>query len=304
MGGQTTTTQNTSQQSQTQPWLAAQPQLQGLLGRLGGLDTGVTPQQSAAAGALATAAGNLPSFAPQIAGTANSLLGGGPSYGGLLAGAYGNLQSTLAPYLDPARLNPMSTPGFAQALDAMGSRVSNQINDQFAAAGRDLSPGNSQALGYGLAQAEAPVIASQYNTNAANQLAAANAAFGAGNTTASGLTGFGQTQFGNQLQGAALAGQILNLFMGPAQAELAAANTAYGQPLANLAQYSGLLTPLAQLGSQTSGTSQGTTTQSVPLSQQIIGGAIGGLGLFSGLGGVGGITKLFNGGGTAGGNAT
>jgi hypothetical protein len=301
MGGQTTTTQNTSQQSQTQPWLAAQPQLQGLLGKLGGLDTGVTPQQSAAAGALTTAAGNLPSFAPQITNTANSLLGGGPSYGGLLAGAYGNLQNTLAPYLDPARLNPTSTPGFSQALDAMGSRVTNQVNDQFAAAGRDLSPGNSQALGYGLAQAEAPVIASQYNANAANQLAAANAVFGAGNTTASGLTGFGQTQFGNQLQGANLAGQIPSLFMGPAQAQLAAANTAYGQPLQNLAQYSGLLTPLAQLGSQTSGTSQGTTTQSVPLSQQIIGGAIGGLGLLGSLGGLptggmlGGLGNLFGG---------
>jgi hypothetical protein len=36
-----------------------------------------------------------------------------------------------------------------------------------------------------------------------NQLAAANALFGAGNTTASGLTGLSQTAFGNQLQGAA-----------------------------------------------------------------------------------------------------
>jgi hypothetical protein len=97
------------------------------------------------------------------------------------------------------------------------------------------------------------------------------------------LTGLSRRQFGNQLQGANLAGQIPSLFMGPAQAQLAAANTAYGQPLANLAQYSGLLTPLAQLGSQTSGTSQGTTTQSVPLSQQIIGGAIGTLGLLKSL---------------------
>jgi hypothetical protein len=43
---------------------------------------------------------------------------------------------------------------------------------------------------------------------------------------------------------------------------------------------------LAQLGSQSSGTSQGTTTQSVPLSQQIAGGAIGGLGLLGALGGL------------------
>jgi hypothetical protein len=306
MGGQTTTTQNNSQQSQTQPWLAAQPQLMGLLGNLGNLDTGVTPQQSAAAGALTNAAGNLPSFAPQLTGTANTLLGGGPSYGGILEGAYGNLQGELAPYLDPARLNPMSTPGFAQALGALGSNITNQVNDQFAAAGRDLSPGNSQALAYGLAQAEAPVIAGQYNTNVSNQLAAANAQFGAGNTTASGLSGLSQTQFGNQLQGANLVGQLPALLGGPAAAQLAAANTAHALPLQNLAQYASLLTPLAQLGSQTSGTSQGTTTQSVPLSQQIIGGAIGGLGLLGGLGGfptggiLGAIPKLL--GGNSGGN--
>src|SRR5579863_2810853 len=110
MGGQTTTTQNSSQQSQTQPWAAAQPQLLGLLGNLGNVSTGVTPQQSAAAGALATAACSLPIFAPQITSTADTLLGGGgPSYGGILSGAYDNLQGTLSPYLSPASLNPMST---------------------------------------------------------------------------------------------------------------------------------------------------------------------------------------------------
>src|SRR6266567_1066380 len=119
MGGQTTTTQNTSQQSQTQPWAATQPQLTGLLANLGHTDTSVSPQQSYASGMLTSAAGALPSFAPQITGTANSLLVGGPRYGGILSGAYDNLHGALSPYLDPARLNPMSTPGFSQALDAL-----------------------------------------------------------------------------------------------------------------------------------------------------------------------------------------
>lgn len=299
MGGSTTTTQNTSQQSQTQPWAAAQPQLMSLLGNLGNLNTAVTPQQSAAAAALNSAASSLPSFGPQLTGAANTLLGGGPSYGGILSGAYGNLQRQLASYLDPARLNPMSTPGFSQALGALGSNVTNQINDQFAAAGRDLSPANTQALAYGLAQAEAPVIASQYNANANNQLGAINTLFNAGNTTASGLTNLSQTQLGNTLAGANLAGQIPGLMLGPAQAELAAANAAQAQPLQNLGQYESLLTPLAALGSQSSGTSQGTTTQTVPLAQQLAGGAIGGLGLLGALG-----IKLPNpfGGGSGGGS--
>ena len=283
MGGQTTTTQDNTTQSQTAPWAAAQPQLQGLLGSLSHLDTGVSPAQAAAAGMISNAAGNLPSFAPQLTNTTNALLGGGPNNGGILSGAYNNLQGALSPYLDPSRLNPMSTPGFSQALGAMGNTITNQINDQFAAAGRDLSPGNSQALAYGLAQGEAPAIASQYNANVGNQLNAANTLFNAGNTTAGGLTGFAQTQFGNELQGANLAGQLPGLLSGPAQAALAAANTAHSLPFQNLAQYQSLLTPLAALGSQTTGTGQGTTTQSVPLSQQIIGGAIGGLGLLGAL---------------------
>src|SRR5260370_39579755 len=98
----------------------------------------------------------------------------------------------------------VSTPGFSQALGALGSTITNQINDQFAAAGRDLSPGNSQALAYGLATGEAPTIASQYNANVGNQFNAANTLYNAGNTTASGLTGPPQTQLHNQPQGATL----------------------------------------------------------------------------------------------------
>jgi hypothetical protein len=284
MGGQTTTQQSSSQQSQTQPWAAAQPQLQRLLGNLGDVNTGVSPAQSAAAGALDSAAQNLPGFAPQITNTASTLLGGGQSFGGVLSDAYRNLQGTLAPLTDPARLNPFNTPGFSDAVNTLKSDITNQVNDQFAAAGRDLSPGNSYYLARGLAAGIAPTIASQSNANANNQLAAANALFGAGNTTASGLTGFAQTQLGNRLQGTSLAGQIPGLLLSPAQAQLVAANAAQSLPLQNLAPFESLLTPLAALGSQTSGTSQGTTTQSVPLSQQIIGGAIGGLGLLNGLG--------------------
>jgi len=94
---------------------------------------------------------------------------------------------------------------------------------------------------------------------------------------------------------------------------VAAANAAHALPLQNLQQYQSLLTPLAQLGSQTSGTSQGTTTQSVPLSQQIIGGAVGGLGLLGALGGLptagmgggllGGIGRMLAGGSSQGGNS-
>jgi hypothetical protein len=247
----------------------------GLLGNLGAVNTGVTPQQSAAASALQNTAANLPSFGAGITNTANTLLSGGSNYGGVLSGAYNNSQGALSPYLNPGNLNPYATPGFSQAMGTLGQNITNQVNDQFAAAGRDLSPGNSQALAYGLAQGEAPALAAQYNSNVSNQLSAANALMGSANTTASGLSGLQQAALGNQLQGATLAGQIPGLLTAPDQAALSAATTAQGLPLSNLASYESLLTPLAQLGSQSSGTGQSTTTQSVPFLQQLIGGAIG-----------------------------
>jgi hypothetical protein len=286
MGGQTTTTQNSSQQSQTQPWTAAQPQLMSLLGRIGSLDGGVTPMQRAASQSLLGAVAGLPDFAPQAEGAANTLLAGGGASGfaPIAASAYGALQNNLAPYLAPSALNPLSTPGFGSALSTLNSDITNQVNGQFAAAGRDLSPGNTAALARGLAQGEGGLIANQYDANAARALAAAGTLYNAGNTTAGTLSGLNQTGLGNMQQGASLAAAIPGLAAGPAQAWLNAADAAQRLPAQNLAPLEGLLTPLAQLGSETSGTSQGTTTQSVPLGQQIAGGAIGTLGLLGQLG--------------------
>jgi hypothetical protein len=303
MGGQTTTTQNSTQQSQTQPWAATQPQLTGLLGRLGSLDPSVSGAQNAAANSLVALAAPTPSFAPQATATADTLLAGGgaQNYAPIVSGAYGSLQSNLAPFLGPASLDPMRTPGFADALAATNARITNQVNDQFASAGRDLSPANSSALAYGLGQGEASLIANQYNANAARALGAADTLYNAGNTTAAGLSGLNQTGLGNELQGAGLAAQIPALTTAPAAAWLNAATTAQNLPLQNLAAYENLLTPLARLGTESTGTTQGTTTQSVPLPQQIAGGAIGTLGLLGqlgmppgSLGLLGGLATLFN----------
>jgi hypothetical protein len=287
MGGQTTTTQNTSQQSQTQPWTAAQPQLLGLLGSLGNVNTSVTPGQAGAVGALQAATAGIPNYAPQIENTAGALFSGGANESPILTGAYGALQGNLAPLANPANLNPVNTPGFGAALAALNNNITNQVNDQFAAAGRDLSPANTQALANGLSQGEGQLLANQYNANVGSLINANSQLFGAGNTTATGVTGMNQQQLQNMLAGTTLAGSVPQLLTAPAQAQLAAANAAQGLPLANLAGYEQLLTPLAALGSETSGTSEGTTTQSVPLAQQIAGGAIGGLGLLGSLGGGG-----------------
>lgn len=298
-GPQTTTNQS----SQTAPWSAAQPQLQSLLGKLGGLNTDVTGNQSAAANNLVSGTSGLGNFSPDAANSASLLFGGGGAnnQAPTLQNAYSGLQNSLGGLAAPGNLNPWNTPGFSDALRTMNGDISNQVNDRFAAAGRDLSPGNSTALARGLSQGEGGLIQSQYNANAGNLQNAATAIFQGGNTTAGGLTGFNQLGNQNQLAGAGLAGQIPGLALAPGQAQLGAANTQQGLPGQNLGAYSNLLTPLAQLGSQSSGTQ--TSQTQTPLWQQLAGLGIAGAGMFmGGPAGAGGLSALTSMGEMLGGN--
>jgi hypothetical protein len=280
MGSGPTTTQNIT--AATQPWQPAVPQLQGLLGNLGGVNTGVSGNQTNAVNSLLGGANGLQNFAPQAGGAANSLFAGGGAnnQAGMLQGAYGNLQNSLSPLTNPANLNPFNTPGFSDAYRTLGNDITNNVDSRFAAAGRDLSPANSTALARGLAQGQGGLIQSQYNQNAANLQGASNSLFGAGNTTAQGLTGFNQMGNQNMLAGAGLAGAIPGLATAPGQAQLQAANLQQNLPFANMGAYESLLTPLAQLGQQSSGTQ--TSQTQTPLWQQLAGLGIAGAGLFGG----------------------
>lgn len=269
MPGGPTTTQNSN--SQSSPWQPAVQPLQGLLGQISGLNTGVTGNQSQAVNSLWSGANGVPSFAPQASNSAGNLFAGGGAnnQAGTVQGAYGNLQGSLGGLANPANLNPYSTPGFSQAMSTMNNDISNSVNDRFAAAGRDLSPGNSTALARGLSQGEGGLLQSQYNANAGNLTGAANSLFGAGLGTGNALSGYNQAANSNQLAGAGLAGQIPGLAMAPGQAQLSAANMGQMLPGQNLAQIQSLLTPIAALGGQSSGTQ--TTQSQTPMWQQLAG---------------------------------
>lgn len=254
---------NTSQNfaSQTNPWAAAQPQLQSLLGNLGQFGTSPSGAQTGAVNSLSTAASGIPNFSPQATNSVNSLLGGGGSnqYAPLQMGAYNNLGSSLSPLTNPANLNPFNTPGFSDAYNTMGNDITNSINGRFAAAGRDLSPANSTALARGLAQGQGGLTANQYNQNASNLMGASNSLYGAGAGTAGALTNFNQLGNTNQLAGMGAAGQIPGLAMAPGQAQFNVANLMQNLPLTNMGNYESLLTPLAQLGQSSSGNNSGQT---------------------------------------------
>src|SRR5450756_927767 len=258
MGGQSSSTQ--TQQSQTAPWQAAQPMLQGILGQLNtGLDnTGLTSAETGALNTLRSNAAQGNPYAGQIGGYAQSLLNGGGAnaQAGNVQGNLGTLQSQLTPYADGSMVG--NNPALQAQLAQIQSDVGNSVNGQFAAAGRDLSGMNQQTLARGIAQGEAPVIAGQYNQDVANQLGAANSLYGAQNSTSGLLSGLTQQGLANQQQGAASSQDALNAPNYTPPQQLALAQLAQSIPAQNLGLLAQIGIPIAQLGRQVSGTTTGT----------------------------------------------
>jgi len=282
MGGTSSTEQQTS--SSTQPWQPAQSSLTGILGQLGGINSGLSPTQSGAISGLLGNSGFLNQFTPQATGITNNLLSGGGAnnQAGTINNAYSQYQSQLNPYASGANLNPYSTPGFSDAMNTLNSDITNQVNGQFAAAGRDMSGMNAQTLARGLSQGEGGLIQGQYNQNVQNQLGAAGSLYGAGNTTGGLLSGLNQQGLANQQAGLGAATTAQQFSNDPYMQQLNAASLQTGIPLSILQQMTGIAAPIAGLGSQSTGTSTGTNTMS---GAQQFGTIAGGLGsLFSGAG--------------------
>lgn len=282
MSGATTTQQNQNQSSFTSPWAPAQPLLTSILGQLGQGALGATSGQTAATQQLAQEAGGLPNFAPQAAGAVDNLFNTSTApQQGILAGAYGQTAGALSPMLSANYTNPYTNPALKSAMDTMNQDITNQVNGQFAAAGRPAATNadSAQALARGLSQGEGGLLANEFNTLSGNQLQAANQLQGAAGATASGLTGQQQIPLENALQGLGAAGQIPGLAMQPGMANLQAQGMLAGLPLANLQQLEGLGLPIAGLGAQSIGSSTGTTTQQSPWYTTALGGLLAGAAL-------------------------
>lgn len=277
MGGQSSSTQ--TQQSQTAPWAAAQPALQGILGQLGtGLsNTGLTSSETAALNTLQGNASQGNPYAGRIGDYAQSLLNGGgaTAQSGNVQGNLGTLQGQLMPYASGSMIG--NNPALAAQLEQIRNDVANSVNSQFAAAGRDLSGANQMAYGRGVAAGEAPVIAAQYNQDVTNQLNAANALYNAGNTTASTLSGMQQNYLSNQGQGVTAAQSALDAQNYGANATLAEEAKRRGIPVQALGLLAQIGVPIAQLGTQTQNTTTGTNQASGADQFGAIANGIGGL---------------------------
>jgi hypothetical protein len=264
MGGESKTSQ--TQSSTTAPWQAAQPTLQGILGQLQGNlnNTGVTGAETGALNSIEANAGQSSQYAPLIQGLTSSLLNGGGA-----TDQAGNVNANYQRYVDQtnplaSNLNydPRQTPGFSDALNTTISDITNSTNGQFAAAGRDFSGANSMALGRGILQGVSPTIAAQFNANRAAQQGAAGNLYQAGNTNAGILSGLQQQKLANQGAGVSSIQAGQDAQNAGANSILQAEAARRGIPVQALGLLAQIGIPIAGLGSQSAGQSQGTQQMS------------------------------------------
>lgn len=279
MGGESKTSQ--TQESTTNPWAPSQGLLTGILGQLNGQmgNTGITANENNALNTLTSNAGQASQFAPQIQSYAQNLLNGGGAteQNGAISDAYKTYQQQTNPLASNTNYDPMQTPGIGQQLQTIQSDVGNSVNSMFAGAGRDLSGANQQAYGRGVAQGIAPVLTAQYNQNVQNQQGAANNLYNAGNTTSGLLAGLNQQKLANQGQGITAAGQATDAANAGANATLQAEAARRGIPVQALGLLAQIGIPIAGLGGQSTGKSEGTQQMSGAQQFGMITGGIGNL---------------------------
>lgn len=293
MGGESS--QQQTQSSQTAPWAAAQPALQGLLGNLQG-QIGNANLTGAETGALNTLQQNANAgnpFAGQINDYATNMLSGGGAnaQAGNIQGGLDAFKTQMSPYAD-ANYSSLNNPQLQAALQTIKDDVGQSINGQFAAAGRDMSGANQMAYGRGVTAAQAPLILDQFNKDQALRQNASRSLYDAQNQTGGLLAGLNQQSLANQQQGVttsqdALAAQNY----APTQA-LQIESLRRGIPAQALGLLAQIGVPIAGLGSQSSGQASSTAQMSgADQFAKIAGGTSQLLGSFSG-GGNGGGTNF------------
>lgn len=268
MGGESKQTQQTS--STTNPWEPAQGALKGILGQLDPLiaNSGLSSASTNAINQLQSNASAGNPYAGQIDSYTQNLLNGGGAnnQAGNVQSGYDAYKAQTNPLASNTNYDPMQTPGLADALAALKSDITGSVNGQFAAAGRDSSGYNQQALGRGLTQGLAPVIVDQYNKNIANQQNAAGNLYSASNTNAGLLSGMNQQGLVNQQQGMTNSADALAAKNYAPQQTLALEQLRQSIPAQNLGLLAQIGVPIAGLGGQSTGTMTGTKQDS-PMTQ-------------------------------------
>lgn len=285
--------QTTNSTSQATPYAPAQGSIDAILKQLNEQvpKAGLNSTESGALDTLSANAQAGNPFTGKITGLATDLLNGGGAKANdnNLTANFSDYKGLLSPYASGSMIG--NNPALKAQLDQIASDVSNQVNGQFAAAGRDFSGMNQQTLARGIAQGTAPVIAAQYNADVDRALGAANSIYGAGNTTYGLLNNTNQQDLTNRQAGIDVGSSALQARDSGANQLLNIEAQKRGIPVSNLTTLLGAVSPVAQaFGTQTQNS---TTTSQQPLLNTLIGGLTGGLGLLGATGGFGSGGWLF-----------
>lgn len=294
--GSPKTTQTTQAKTETAPWDAAIPTAKKVIGQIDSLtgNTGITANENSAFDALTANAQAGNPYAGSIGNLATDLLGNGERTG-MVRDSYGGLKAGLTPYAN-MNTNPYENEAFTKAVGYIGDDVMNRMKSAYAGAG--VSPVNTgdfgKTVGEGIARGVAPTWLQAYNDMEGRKLGAIEGLYNAGGQTAGLLTDLASR--GVDVSNAATAAKDQ-----PHQKLLEIEAARRNLPVQNVAQLENLIVPMAQLGG-TSNTNSTTTQQTqIPMGQQILGGAMAGLGLLSGMPGLGMGGSMFGGAGLLGG---
>lgn len=282
MGGESK--QQQTQSSESNPWAAAQPALQGILGQLNPLiqNSGLSSASSGAIDQLQQSANQGNPYASQIGSYTSNLLNGGGAnaQAGNVQSGFDAYKAQTNPLASNTNYDPMQTPGIGQQLQNIMNDVGGSINSQFAAAGRDMSGANQQAYGRGVTQGMAPILTQQYNQNVQNQQGAASNLLNASNTNAGLLTGMNQQGLANQQQGMTNSNDALAAKNYGATQTLNLEQLRQSLPAQQLGLLAQIGIPIGGLGGTKTGTSTGTAEMSGADQFGKIAGGIGNIGKF------------------------
>lgn len=257
--GGSTQKKTENKQTDRDPWDETIPYLQDFLkqaGNAGGI--GESPDQTAAFDQLKAQAGQGNPWASQQGGLASDLYNT-QDRTGVVGDAYKTLQSQLGDYASGKYLDPMSNPQMQAMLTQVGDDIANRNNAMFAGAGRDLSGANQMSTAKGVSQGTLGLLLDQYNKNQSNQMSAAQALYGAGQTTAQTQGALDAQRAGLRSQGAGAAQTALDMQRQGATDMLNLEQQRKSLPYDDLAKYGSILFPAAGLGGQEDSTGTSKT---------------------------------------------
>jgi hypothetical protein len=264
VGGTSKSTQ--TQTSTLAPYEPANSALQGILGGINNLvpQAGtLTSGQQGVIDKVISNANGTPDYSQTINSGVTGLLNGGGAtkYDSQITANLDSLKNGILGQT-ASGANIGNNPALQAQIDQITTDATNATNSAWAAAGRDGSPGNFQALGRGIASGVAPVLAQQYNTDVSNALGAATSLYGAGNTTYGLLNGTQNQANTNFTNGIGAVSSGLNAENAAPTAAINAMAQQFNIPASQLQTLLGMVSPVAaQFGTQ-SGQSTSESTMS------------------------------------------